>query len=1423
MKLLFAQMQTATAAIWSNVSAGTTGVNHFFGGTAAPTANDDAANTSGNGVFAPGSRWVDVTNDESYVLVDATATAAVWAQTSTDLASEVTFTPSGNVTATNLQAAIDEVVAESPFRFESTAAPTANDDAANTSTNGVFKTGDVWVDTVADATYVCVDSTATAAVWNQIDAAGGGNIYTTDGTLAAARTVTMGANNLSFTGTGQILVPDGTVALPSIALGSDTDTGISGSTGDIRFSSAGVDRFAILGSGGFLPDGHTMRFEDNTGTASVSIKGPATAPTAYTMELPLAQGALGTTMTNDGSGTLTWQSKARTFNDTADPTANDDIADTAGNGEFVVGDIWVNTTTDQVFVLADSTATSAVWTQTTGSIYSADGTLSGNRTVTMGTNNLLLSGTGTSVVRITNPGSGAAPSLQIRNTSSGINSPNLNELGFCAAGVEIIRVTGNEMEVRGGRELHFRDNTNAEFVGFVAPTAATITGDPVWTLPGTLGGAGETITNDGAGNLSWESKARTFNAAADPTVNDDVVDTAGNGIFQLGDVWVNTTADTSYVAVDVTATAAVWSQITSSAIAMDDLTDADTTTTAPTTGQELVFDGTNWVPQTHLYRGLFATAAALEALPIATLRDGEGAWLNGIFYVWSSTITFGHYEPADKTNPGIDPGYWASTRGLTRVNVVAAGTSTYGTQERLDSVGGAFTRTLPPAIGSGLIIEMLAITPNQPCTVQTQGGDIFGGPVATGTTHLLDSGGQIYRFTDAGPGFWSLVTFEEPLTFISIAADPAPAVAGTNYRFDYVADGVFTLPTATGTTRPIYFTQNAANTITVTPQVGDSVNNVLNGTLPVDQEDSIWLALDVGANQWTVQQISNGVTNRTVALGFTPTANDDVADTGSNGEFNIGDLWVDTATDTAYILVDSTATAAVWNQITPAASSVPPWEPSEVVTTADNRIAPRNSDGAVRIWQSNANRTTGAGAFDAAEELNWTDLGAAPETTTSWVQEFESVFNYGALNIADNTPVFISTVGPNATSNPQILFNPAHTLMDIQGGKLFDATQFFPGGFGSLTRQASYKIHSEGLITYIERLDTYSQRITPWEASDVVTAFSFVTALRNSDSAPRIWQSNSARTTGLTFDATEELEWTDRGNVQQHNIPVVFEIGSGGATPTHDMRLVNAEDDIPMFFSAAGSSATLFFDPTFTVEDRTNGSRNITADVIPGGLTIAEGQTIMTRNDNGSITYLWYLNSSVEFAVAPTANDDGSGTAGNGVFNVGAQWIDTVTDTIYICTDSTATAAVWSALSTGAAISVIDDLTDVDTTTTAPTVGDVLVWDGTNWVPDHQQLAVQAEQGFAASPITGAIGNHYMIDTTLGTVVFTPPVGSAEGQKFAITDTRNTTATNHIEIEFGNAGATFHGSGAGKYFIDAGAATVTFMWVDATIGWVVSR
>jgi hypothetical protein len=89
------------------------------------------------------------------------------------------------------------------------------------------------------------------------------------------------------------------------------------------------------------------------------------------------------------------------------------------------------------------------------------------------------------------------------------------------------------------------------------------------------------------------------------------------------------------------------------------------------------------------------------------------------------------------------------------------------------------------------------------------------------------------------------------------------------------------------------------------------------------------------------------------------------------------------------------------------------------------------------------------------------------------------------------------------------------------------------------------------------------------------------------------------------------------------------------------------------------------------------------------------------------------IKSNLAASAAPTAaNDSGEGYA------VGSLWIDTTADKAYQCLDATENAAVWTEI-TQAGGTTIDELDDIgDVNASSPSDGDVLTWDGSEWVAD---------------------------------------------------------------------------------------------------------
>lgn len=127
---------------------------------------------------------------------------------------------SGQISPADLRAQMDNIADSVAFRSVGyTAAPTANDDSAGNGGNGEFNVGDFWVDETNDNAYICVDDTATSAVWELI---GGPLILSQTGSASATQIATwasgseiQGDNSLTWVGNNRLVL---TASVPIIEL-----------------------------------------------------------------------------------------------------------------------------------------------------------------------------------------------------------------------------------------------------------------------------------------------------------------------------------------------------------------------------------------------------------------------------------------------------------------------------------------------------------------------------------------------------------------------------------------------------------------------------------------------------------------------------------------------------------------------------------------------------------------------------------------------------------------------------------------------------------------------------------------------------------------------------------------------------------------------------------------------------------------------------------------------------------------------------------------------------------------------------------------------------------------------------------------------------------------------------------------------------
>lgn len=194
------------------------------------------------------------------------------------------------------------------------------------------------------------------------------------------------------------------------------------------------------------------------------------------------------TTTNINSTNLVVEDKNIVLGDTAEP------ADATADG----GGITLKGTTDKTFNWVDATDS---WTSSehinlaSGKSYYINGTLLKDVTETL-TNKTL---TTPVISSISNSGTITLPTdtdtLVGRATTDTLTNKTLSSA-----------VATTAFTLNATAELRLADTDSSNYVGFKAP--ATVSANNIWTLPAADGSAGQTLSTDGSGALSWSTPAQ---------------------------------------------------------------------------------------------------------------------------------------------------------------------------------------------------------------------------------------------------------------------------------------------------------------------------------------------------------------------------------------------------------------------------------------------------------------------------------------------------------------------------------------------------------------------------------------------------------------------------------------------------------------------------------------------------------------------------------------------------------------------------------------------------------------------------------------------------------------------------------------------------------------------------------------------------
>jgi len=247
------------------------------------------------------------------------------------------------------------------------------------------------------------------------------------------------------------------------------------------------------------------------------------------------------------------------------------------------------------------------------------------------------------------------------------------------------------------------------------------------------GMSGAALSGNGGKVVKVNSSANGFELAAaggftnktdatsGPTTGNDL----GDG-YQVGSVWIDVTNDKSYVLVDSTNSAAVWKETSPTSHSINDLSDVDTATSAPSDNEVLTWSasGSKWEPATGTSPNLWLTVTGDSGTTSAnTTTDSlQIAGGEGLNTTVSGDVLTIDGEEATATNKGIASfGSEFSVSGgnvsLETVGIASGGTAA-------TSASSAFDNLAPTTTAGDLIQMNAAATDNERLAIGSAGDSL---------------------------------------------------------------------------------------------------------------------------------------------------------------------------------------------------------------------------------------------------------------------------------------------------------------------------------------------------------------------------------------------------------------------------------------------------------------------------------------------------------------------------------------------------------------------------------------------------------------------------------------------------------------------------------------------------------------------------